>query len=238
MLTVRFVRHGESLANAGGVTNEPAGIPLTDRGRAEAQAFADALHIPPDLFVSSPYARARDTAAPSAARYPHVPLEVWPVHEIASLAIARCVNTSSLQRLPWVEDHWDAADPMRCDGEGAESYAEFVTRVRAALAQLAALDLVHQSKRGPAPECGTKQDVSARAEVIVFSHGQFMNGVLWEVGEGSPPVTPETMRGFRAFHIAAPIPNIGGFTLRRDGTDWHIIEKGERHDTLGRDFRG
>jgi probable phosphoglycerate mutase len=218
MLTVRFVRHGESLANAGGVTNEPAGIPLTDFGRAQAQAFANSLDDPPHLFVTSPYTRARDTAAPSAARYSFAPLEVWPVQEIASLAVARCVGTSSADRLPMVLEHWDAADPSRCDGEGAESYAEFVARVRAALARLAAL---------PWP-----------MRVIVFSHGQFMNGVLWEVGEGSPPVTPETMRGFRAFHLAAPIPNIDGFTLRWDGAEWTINEKGELHDTLGCDLRG
>ena len=216
MPTVRFVRHGESLANAGGVTNEPAGIPLTDLGRAQAQAFADALDTPPDLFITSPFTRARDTAAPSVARYPHVPLEVWPVQEFTSLAVARYINTNAMQRLPWVEKHWEAADPWRCDGEGAECYADAVARVRAALARLAGLP--------------------TSMRVILFCHGQFMNGVLWEIGEGSPPVTPETMRGFRAFHIAAPIVNMGGFTARWDGAAWTIIDKGERHDTLGRDL--
>jgi 2,3-bisphosphoglycerate-dependent phosphoglycerate mutase len=215
MLAIRFVRHGESLANAGGVTSEQYAIPLTDLGRAQAVAFAEALDDPPDLFITSSYIRARDTAAPSLARYPHVPVDVWPVHEIAVLAPARCVNTTTTQRLPWVEAHWGAADPARCDGEGAETYTEFVARVRAALARLAAL---------PRPQ-----------EIIAFGHGQFLNGVLWEIGQGSPPVTPETMRGFRAFHLAAPIPNLGGFTARWDGTRW-TIEKGERHDTLGRDF--
>jgi broad specificity phosphatase PhoE len=205
MLTVRFIRHGESLANAGGVTSGQPTIPLTELGWAQARAFAEALHTPPDLFITSPYIRARDTAAPSAARYPHVPLEVWPVHEIGILATARCVNTTSLQRLPWVEEYWGAADPVYCDGEGAENYAAFVARVRAALARLAALDA---------------------GEVMVFSHGQFMNGVLWEVEMGGLPVTPDSMRAFRGFHMIAPIENMKGFTLRWDGAVWTIIEKG------------
>lgn len=216
MPTVRFVRHGESLANAGGVTSEQHTIPLTDLGRAQAMAFAEALHAPPVLFIASPYIRALDTAAPSAARHAHVPLEVWPVHEIKILATARCRNTTSLQRVPMLNEHWGLADPLRCDGEGAETYTEFVGRVREALARLAALDV---------------------PDVMVFSHGQFMNGVLWEIEMGGLPVTPDSMRAFRGFHMIAPIENMKGFTARWDGTSWAITE-GARHDTLGRDLRG
>jgi broad specificity phosphatase PhoE len=206
MLIVRFVRHGESLANAGGVTSEQHAIPLTDLGRAQALAFAEALDAAPDLFITSPFIRAYDTATPSAARHPEVPLEVWPVHEISVLAPARCINTTSPQRLPMVEAYWGAADPTRRDGEGAETYAEFVARVRAALTRLAAL---------PAPQ-----------RVLVFSHGQFMNGVLWEITMGGLEVTPESMRAFRAFHTTQPIENIKGFTARWDGVKWEIIGAG------------
>jgi broad specificity phosphatase PhoE len=205
MLTVRFVRHGESLANAGGVTSEQHAIPLTDRGRSQALAFADALHTPPALFITSPYIRARDTAAPSAARHAHVPLQVWPVQEIGILATARCLNTTSLQRLPMVEAHWAGADPLHCDGDGAESYTAFVARVRDALARLAALDV---------------------AEAMVFSHGQFMNGVLWEIERGGLAVTAESMLGFRGFHSTAPIENIKGFTARWEGA-WTIVQRGD-----------
>ena len=88
-LAVRFIRHGESVANAGGVTAEPSGIPLTELGREQALAIARGLSNPPDLIITSPYTRARDSAAPTAARFPDVPLEVWPVQEFASLAFAR-----------------------------------------------------------------------------------------------------------------------------------------------------
>ena len=175
-LAVRFIRHGESVANAGGVTAEPRGIPLTALGREQALAIArgfrsmirksmsprrrgwdrfcdkdpcsnkemeprsDAIGTdqapPPDLIITSPYTRARDSAAPTAARFPGVPLEVWPVQEFASLAFARCENTTAMQRRPWVDDHWALADPDRIDGPGAECYAGLVGRVRAALLRL------------------------------------------------------------------------------------------------------
>jgi 2,3-bisphosphoglycerate-dependent phosphoglycerate mutase len=240
-LAVRFIRHGESVANAGGVTAEPRGIPLTALGREQALAIArgfaqhdpqkhaptqagmgpvlrqgscsskameprsDAIRTdqapPPDLIITSPYTRARDSAAPTAARFPDVPLEVWPVQEFASLAFARCENTTAVQRRPWVEDHWALADPDRVDGPGAECYAGLVGRVRAALLRLSGLSV---------------------RSVVVFSHGQFMKAVHWEIANASPPVTPETMLAFRAFHTAAPIANAEGFTAYWDGAVWRI----------------
>ena len=200
-LAVRFIRHGESVANAGGVTAEPAGIALTALGREQALAIARGLAAAPDLIITSPYIRARDSAAPTAARFPDVPVEVWPVQEFASLAFARCENTTAMQRRPWVEDHWALADPDRIDGPGAECYAGLVGRVRAALKRLSEL---------------------SACSVAVFSHGQFMKAVQWEIVAGSPPVTPETMRAFRAFHAAAPIANAEGFIARWNGERWRI----------------
>jgi len=200
-LAVRFIRHGESVANAGGVTAEPAGIPLTALGREQALAIARAFAAPPDLIITSPYLRARDSAAPTAERFPDVPFEVWPVQEFASLALARCVNTTSMQRRPWVEAHWDLADPALTDGPGAESYAALVGRVRAALLRLSELPV---------------------RSVVVFSHGQFMKAVRWEIAETSPLATPETMLAFWTSHLAAPIANAEGFVALWDGKHWRI----------------
>ena len=200
-LTVRFIRHGESVANAGGVTAEPAGIELTALGRDQALAVARAFTAAPDLIVTSPYRRARDSAAPTAARFPDVPFEVWPVQEFASLALARCVNTTAMQRRPWVEAHWEIADPALVDGTGAEAYAALVARVRAVLRRL---------------------EQQAAHSVVVFSHGQFMKAVQWEIVAASPAATPDSMLAFRAFHVAAPIANAEGFVALWDGTRWRI----------------
>lgn len=200
-LAARFIRHGESVANAGGLTTETAAVPLTALGREQALAVARGLEAAPDLIITSPYTRACDSAAPAAARFPDAPFEVWPVQEFASLAFARCVNTNTTQRRPWVEEFWGFADPALVDGPGAECYAALVGRVRAALRRLSGLTV---------------------GSVAVFSHGGFMKAVHWEIVSGAPPVTPVTMRAFRASHLAAPIANAEGFVARWDGAAWRV----------------
>lgn len=63
---VLVVRHGESSANAGGELVGRRDPPLTERGRtqaAAAAAYVRRLDVGPLRVVSSPLARARDTAA-------------------------------------------------------------------------------------------------------------------------------------------------------------------------------
>lgn len=66
--TLYLVRHGESEANAAGVFAGQTDSPLTERGRAQADAVAVALAgLPIDRVVTSDLSRARDTAAAIAA---------------------------------------------------------------------------------------------------------------------------------------------------------------------------
>lgn len=64
MRTLYFVRHGQSEANAAGIT---AGcridVPLTEQGKLEAQLAAEQLAgTPIDTIISSPMVRAHQTA--------------------------------------------------------------------------------------------------------------------------------------------------------------------------------
>lgn len=64
-----IVRHGESEANAGRFVSAVApGVSLTARGRMEAAIVARLLGRRPSRVVSSPFARALQTAAPLANR--------------------------------------------------------------------------------------------------------------------------------------------------------------------------
>lgn len=77
---VTFLRHGESVGNAENRFQGQADFALTEKGRAQAEALADrwqAEEITFDLCVSSPLARARETAEIIAARL-NVPLEFDP----------------------------------------------------------------------------------------------------------------------------------------------------------------
>lgn len=206
MLSVRLIRHGESLANAGGVTAEPANVPLTPRGYEQAQRISQDFARSPDLIITSPYLRALETAKPTIARFSGTPVETWNVQEIEVLALNRRIGTDAEIRRPWIEAYWEKADPHFVDGDGAESYANFVMRVRDMLARLAALD------------SGPEEPLN----IAIFSHGQFMKGVWWDVAEASPDITPETMQAFYAQHRAATIANAESLYLRWTGNGWLV----------------
>ena len=63
-----FIRHGESVANAGGVTLPHADIPLSERGRREASIVAGLLPASPSRIYCSPFLRAMSTAEPYSQR--------------------------------------------------------------------------------------------------------------------------------------------------------------------------
>jgi broad specificity phosphatase PhoE len=77
-VTFYFVRHGESEANAARRFAGRTDSPLTERGRQQAEAVAEALaptHF--DRIVSSPLSRCRDTALVIARRH-QLPVDLEP----------------------------------------------------------------------------------------------------------------------------------------------------------------
>ncbi len=133
---VLLIRHGESEANAGLPTPSPASIRLTAKGHEQAAALAACLTDRPDLIVTSPYLRTQETAAPFIRRHETTPVEVWPVHEFTYLDILRHAGTTENARSAAVAEYWDRSDPLWNDGGGAESFADFIGRIDAALLRL------------------------------------------------------------------------------------------------------
>jgi broad specificity phosphatase PhoE len=77
-VTFYFVRHGESEANAARRFAGRTDSPLTERGRRQADAVAEALGtVRFDRIVSSPLARCRDTALVIARRQ-QLPVDIEP----------------------------------------------------------------------------------------------------------------------------------------------------------------
>ncbi|MFI8376158.1 histidine phosphatase family protein [Pseudomonas helleri] len=200
MLTVHFVRHGESAANAGNATSDPALIPLTDRVWEQAQAVAESFDQAPSLIVTSPFERAADTAKPTIQRFPGVPVEVWPVEEFTYLSPSRCANTTAADRKPWVDSYWLSADPEFTDGPGTESFAGLIQRARECLCRLHGMT----------------------GMAVVFGHGQFIHAVRWLVIESPMRIDSEAMRAFRAFDLKYPISNCQVITINHDGQRWGI----------------
>lgn len=190
---IRFLRHAESLANAGHATEHPASIPLTANGVQDARrAAADYSGPEPEVIVVSPYLRAQMTAAPFFTRFPWVRCEhSLPVQEFTYLSPARCTMTTAADRRPLVESYWSLGDAQAVDGPGAESFSTFIHRV------------VHSV------EVMSKWN----AEVLVVGHGLFMGAAQMLFREGCCRVESVTMSAFRQHVDARPVPNLGLWEL-------------------------
>lgn len=158
MKHVILIRHTESTANVGFKTSTPQDIELTDVGHQHALGLADEIHQKPDLIVTSSYIRTLQTASPLMSRFPGTPHEQWSVQEFTYLSPIRCHNTATKQRVPLAMAYWNRNDPHYNDGDGAESFAEFLGRVQSARMKI----------KQRAEEC-----------IILFSHCLFISALQW-----------------------------------------------------------
>ena len=181
-----LVRHGESVANAGGRTADHISNPLTLLGQAQSRDFARRLDCEPTLFVTSPFLRAQQTAEPLRQQFPRVPIEEWPIYEFNFLEPSRHNNTTETDREPHVVDYWHRLDPEFTDGPGAESFRVFLDRAREAARRL--------ESRNPGG-C-----------IVIFTHGFFMQA--FRLVLLFPEATDaELMANFRRFHLVNLIRN-------------------------------
>jgi probable phosphoglycerate mutase len=193
MKEVWLIRHAESTANAGAATYSPETIPLTEKGLEQAKAVANQVSKRPDLIVVSPFLRSRLTAAPLLARYADVPVDEWNVQEFTYLAPDHCHNTTLNDRKPLVDEYWSRNDPNFCDGPGAESFADLMSRAQAA---------------------ATKIKKPEDKFVVMISHGQFIRAVIWLILHELDEMKVETMTGFHCFLEAITVPNAAIFKIR------------------------
>jgi 2,3-bisphosphoglycerate-dependent phosphoglycerate mutase len=183
---ILLVRHGQSVANAGGKTADHITNPLTDLGRMQSRDLADRLDCKPTLFVVSPFLRAQQTAEPLRKRFPDVPVEEWPIQEFTFLEPARYTNTCEEDREPHAVAYWQGQDPAYIDGPGAESFVQFLDRARETIDRL-----VRANPGG----C-----------IVIFTHGFFMQAfrlvLLFPNATDS-----ELMSNFQRFHLVNLIHN-------------------------------
>lgn len=198
-----FIRHGETTANTGLVSADITSIPLTPHGEEQAGQLAREWIEAPSLIVTSPFQRTQQTAAPTIARFPAVPVEVWPIEEFTYLQPTRWNGTASAERRPHVERYWTAADPTYFDGEGAESFGGFLRRVEATLARLATLP--------PA------------SRVYMFGHGQFIQAARAIVT--SPDLDDTTqMRAFWRNGSPPIVANAERVGFHWEGNCWACVQ--------------
>lgn len=190
---IRFLRHAESMANAGHATEHPATIPLTADGAKAASRAAEEYDGPePEVIVVSPYLRAQMTAAPFISRFPRARCEGGlPVHEFTYLCPAKCSMTTEGDRRPLVDAYWKMADASAVDGPGAESFNGFIERVAASIDTMRRWD----------------------AAVLVVGHGLFIGAAQLLFGGVDGRAEAVTMPAFRRHVRANPMPNLGLWEL-------------------------
>ena len=200
---VWMVRHGQSLAQTGHETTDPAMIPLSPTGHRQADIVAASLDCSPDAIVTSPYLRARQTAQASLDRYPSVPVEQRPIEEFTYLGRLHGQPTTGAQRKPLVDAYWNAADPSYVDDDKSESFADVCARARGFLTGLSQLDAGH---------------------IAAFTHGLFMRVVIWVLLTGEDSPSAASMRRFDGCRTTYLVPNCSIFTLYlSDGRDARVL---------------
>jgi len=181
-----IVRHAQSAANAGGRTTDPAAIPITDTGAAQAQCVGDLFSNRPRVIAVSRYLRTVQTGEPLLRRYPDVPVEEWRVEEFTYLDTAACAGTTYAERKGLRESYWKRCDPLWADGPGCECFADFIRRVQRLEKTLSLQD--------------------AGETIVVFTHGFVMRALLW-LQQHTGPITRTEMAGFDRFRRRVSVPN-------------------------------
>lgn len=154
MPRVFLIRHGESCANAGMPANTSVSdIYLTDNGHAQARNLAESLTLKPDLVITSPFLRTKQTAAPLLEKFPGLLVEEWPIYEFTYLNADKCKGTTVDERRVLTREYWLRNDPNWRDGPGCDTFNEFVQRSLNMLTRL--------------------KDLKAK-NVYVFTHSLFM----------------------------------------------------------------
>lgn len=156
MKQLYIIRHAESIANAGKRTDRHDTVPLSEKGREQAEFLAQTLEVIPDLVVVSPFTRTQETASPYLSRYPHVPVEVWDVQEFTYLDTKLYSGTTAEERLDAVRKFWERLQIHHQDGPGSETFYMLIERIRNFLLK-----------------------VESRPEetIVVFSHGGFIQNL-------------------------------------------------------------
>lgn len=196
----RLIRHAESASNAGLPTTLPSTIPLTPKGEADARRWAGAFakdHRRPDIIFCSKYHRTWHTARPYLELWEHRTAHPRPyIHEFTFLSPGRYAGTTDAERKPAVEAYWDRDDPDYRDGEGAETFNEFLGRCR---------QLLDWLRTNP-------------WEVWIFTHAQFIfSTTLLHRGI-------EDMATHRRLSYVKPqpVPNLASWHGRRDPLAGHL----------------
>ncbi|WP_040832758.1 histidine phosphatase family protein [Nocardia brevicatena] len=195
-----LVRHGETEGNVAKIldTRLP-GLPLTERGVAQAKAFGTALAAPPRVLLGSPALRAQQTAG-YIESVVGVPAEVREgVHEVQVGDLEGAGSAEAHKLFQRIYRSWHEGELTRRI-PGGESGQEVLDRYLPVVEQLRAEYLTPHSV----------------GDILLVSHGAAMRLVGRILAEVAPPFTTNNHLDNTETIELAPRPD-GGWECTRWG---------------------
>ncbi|MDP1604265.1 MAG: histidine phosphatase family protein [Legionella sp.] len=150
-LKLWLIRHGQTSVNAGIWSDKPAEACLTPLGKEQAMKAALAITEPPQLIITSPLTRAKETAEYVLNRWPLSPSCSWPIQEFIYLSPSELKKLDEPARKELISSYWQKCDPFYCHGNDTESFSAFLKRIELFSLQISTL----------------------KGFVVVIGHGQF-----------------------------------------------------------------
>ena len=190
--TILYVRHAESVANAGGITLPNNEIPLSEAGKQAALELAEWLPAEPALVLVSKALRTQQTAEPYCRRTGAVPVVEPLLDEFSIICPSLIEGMDGPQRRVVVRPLWEEPAPHRRSGPQADTFMEFQGRVRRFV----------DERLDELPD-GT----------VVFGHGIWLGLLLWHA-LGHQADDSAGVKVFRRFQQGLPVPNCAVYGLR------------------------
>ena len=214
MKQLLFVRHAQSVTNAGGITMERDVVPLTPLGIQQAEELAAALNIKPSRVLVSRLLRAQQSAEPFCAHFGLQP-EIWScLDEFSMIDLKLIAGYTREQRTPVAEGYWAESDPHKRIGVEADTFLEFHARVAE-----------FHSRMHELPDA-----------TVIFGHSTWFSLLVWRLLGHSAEDGPGMAR-FRRFLLGLPVPNGSLYRLNlADTGKWSVYFDAslqERIDSVG-----
>ncbi len=111
--TLTFIRHAQSVSNAGGITLPHHQIPLTELGHRQAHALPGLLNMNPACVVVSTMIRTHQTAKPFCTQVGIKAIDRQGLDEFSVIDPEMIKGMTGDQRKPLVQAYWDDPDPQR-----------------------------------------------------------------------------------------------------------------------------
>jgi broad specificity phosphatase PhoE len=205
-MKLTLIRHAQSVSNAGGLTQPHQAIPLTAHGHMKARALGATLAGPASAVSVSRFVRAQQTALPYCQRFNLDPQIDADLDEFSLIDAALIEGLDGAQRKPFVQAYWADPDLHRRLGARADTFAEFVERVRRFRGRM-----------------DTLQDGT-----VIFGHGIWLAMLQWHL-EGQGVTDSAGMRAFREFQLQLPMPNCAVFEVARHRSQPWRMERVQWH---------